>query len=426
MKHIFKWDKKYVYWGITAFCVIAASILFYMALSYLPLIQSEIDSLLRILNPFIWGLVIAYLLLPLERTLQHKLLEPIIKKISKKNWKNISRGIAVLLAEIIMVVVVFFVVYMIIPQLYISIKTIVDNSSYYVSTTTTWLEGVLINYPEIEEFILPKVQDLNTNLISWVQTTILPGLGNVASSLTTGVVSAVKGVYNLVIGIIVSIYILYSKTLMSANAKKLCYSLFSVENSKKIFAGLRFVDRTFMGFINGKLLDSLIIGIICYISCALLRMPYALLVSFIVGITNIIPFFGPFIGAIPSTLIILLADPLKSLIFIGFILVLQQVDGNIIGPRILGNSVGISGFWVMFAIILGAGLFGFWGMLLGVPVFSVIYAVFTNLVNNRLKRNGLPVESASYIGVDHIDPATYEPVMQEKYKQADEKTEKKK
>ena len=165
-----------------------------------------------------------------------------------------------------------------------------------------------------------------------------------------------------------------------------------------------------MGFINGKLLDSAIIGLICYIVCAILKMPYALLVSVIIGVTNIIPFFGPLIGAIPSAFIILLVDPLKCLIFVIFIVILQQIDGNIIGPKILGSSIGINGFWVMFSIILGAGLFGFWGMLLGVPVFVVIYTGITDLVEKKLKKRDLPVDSHNYADLDHIDPITRMPV----------------
>jgi predicted PurR-regulated permease PerM len=183
--------------------------------------------------------------------------------------------------------------------------------------------------------------------------------------------------------------------------------------SKKLLDYLDFVDRTFMGFITGKLLDSAIVGLICYIFCAIVGMPYALLVSVIVGVTNIIPFFGPFIGAVPSAFIILMVSPIKCLVFVIFVIVLQQVDGNIIGPKILGSTVGINGFWVMFSIILGAGLFGFWGMLLGVPVFVVIYAAINGHVERKLKRSDLPWETAEYEDIDYIDPITYKPVMKQ-------------
>ncbi len=218
----------------------------------------------------------------------------------------------------------------------------------------------------------------------------------------------VKGVYNVIIGIIVSVYILSNMERFIAGVRRLTYSLFGIETAEKIRDGLAFTDKTFMGFINGKLLDSAIIGLICYIVCAILNMPYALLVSVIVGVTNIIPFFGPFIGAVPSALIILMVDPMKTLIFVIFIIVLQQIDGNLIGPKILGSSIGINGFWVMFSIILGAGLFGFWGMLLGVPVFVLIYTLIDGAVVKKLKKSDLPWETAEYVDLESIDPVTRE------------------
>ena len=234
------------------------------------------------------------------------------------------------------------------------------------------------------------------------------------TNVGAGVYYVVMAIYNLVIGIIVSVYMLGSKETFKANAKRVMYTLFSVDTVKKIFDGLDFTDKTFMGFINGKLLDSAIIGLICYIGCVLLRMPYALLISVIVGVTNVIPFFGPFIGAVPSALLVLLVDPFKCLIFVIFIIVLQQVDGNIIGPKVLGSSIGINGFWVMFSIILGGGLFGFWGMLLGVPVFVVIYTALGKLVTKKLVKRELPTDTDEYMNIDHIDPVTREIIEKEK------------
>ncbi len=254
--------------------------------------------------------------------------------------------------------------------------------------------------------------------MNWIQQTVLPELGSLISNVTSGVYYVLLGIYNLVIGIIVSVYVLGNLEQFGASAKRMLYSIFSVEMAKKIMEGLDFTDRTFMGFINGKLLDSAIIGLICYIVCAILQMPYALLVSVIVGVTNVIPFFGPFIGAIPSSLIILLVDPIKCLIFVIFIILLQQLDGNVIGPKILGNSVGINGFWVMFSIIVGAGFFGFWGMLLGVPVFVVIYAAINSSVTRKLKRSDLPWEIADYKDIDYIDPVSYQPVKKDREDQA--------
>ena len=423
MRRHFRWDKKYLYWGVTAFCVVAAAILFYMALNYLPLLRKALSSLVHILSPFIWGLVICYLLTPFMRLVEKKLFGPLSKKLYKNSKRSdgsrFARSMSVLLSELFLLAVLTALVCLIIPQLYSSLQNMVANSPMYIETASRWITQLLEDFPEIEQYVSQTLGQVNTSLMDWIQNTVLPKLGSLISNVTSGVYYAIMGVYNLVIGIIVSVYVLSNLEQFGASAKRILYSVFSVDMAKKILEGLEFTDRTFMGFINGKLLDSAIIGLICYIVCSILRMPYALLVSVIVGVTNIIPFFGPFIGAVPSSIIILLVNPVKCLIFIAFIILLQQLDGNIIGPKILGSSVGINGFWVMFSIILGAGLFGFWGMLLGVPVFVIIYAAITGSVTRKLKRSDLPWEAADYMDMAYIDPVTYQPVK----KHREEETE---
>ena len=423
MRRHFRWDKKYLYWGVTAFCVIAAAILLYMALNYLPLLRQGLASLLHILSPFIWGLVICYLLTPFMRLVEKKLFGPLSKKLYKNSKRSdgsrFARSMSVLLSELFLLAILTALVCLIIPQLYSSLQNMVANSPMYIETASRWITQLLEDFPEIEQYVSQTLGQVNTSLMDWIQNTVLPKLGSLISNVTSGVYYAIMGVYNLVIGIIVSVYVLSNLEQFGASAKRILYSVFSVDMAKKILEGLEFTDRTFMGFINGKLLDSAIIGLICYIVCSILRMPYALLVSVIVGVTNIIPFFGPFIGAVPSSIIILLVNPVKCLIFIAFIILLQQLDGNIIGPKILGSSVGINGFWVMFSIILGAGLFGFWGMLLGVPVFVIIYAAITGSVTRKLKRSDLPWEAADYMDMAYIDPVTYQPVK----KHREEETE---
>ena len=420
MRRRFHWDKKYLHWGVTAFLVVAASILFYMALNYLPVLKKALQKLANILNPFIWGLVFTYLLTPLMRTLERSCFFPLGKKLYKKSKKSegkarrFGRALSVLVSIIVLLAVLTALVYMILPQLYSSIETIVTNSPAYLENLGVWVDQTLKDFPAVADFFEARLQELNTNLgndlFGWIQTNVLPQLGSFVTNVTSGVYSVVRGVYNLVIGIIVSVYLLNGIEHYGAAFKRVLYSIFNIESAEKLLEGIRFTDRTFMGFINGKLLDSAIIGLICYIVCAILNMPYTLLVSVIIGITNIIPFFGPLIGAIPSAFIILMVDPLKCLIFIIFIIVLQQIDGNFIGPKILGDSVGISGFWVMFAIILGAGLFGFWGMLLGVPVFVVIYTLLNGAVERKLRRTDLPVEVSAYRDLDHIDAVTRQSV----------------
>ena len=413
MRRHFRWDKKYLYWGFTAFCVIACAILFYMALNYIDLLGQGIATLTRILSPFIWGLVIAYLLNPLVRVLQRKVFGPLCKKIFAKSGGKgvgVARTVSVVLAEIFMLAIITGLFFMIIPQLYSSIETIVTNSPIYIESLTNWATKLLTDFPEISDYVAKLLGDVNTDIVAWLQTTILPKLGSVLSNVGMGVRYVLTGVYNLVIGIIVSVYILGDFEGFCANGKRILYSLLSVEGAKKLIDGIRFTDRTIIGFLNGKLLDSAIIGLICYIVCVVLNMPYALLVSVLVGVTNIIPFFGPLIGAVPSAIIILMVDPFKCLIIIIFIIILQQVDGNIIGPKILGSSVGINGFWIMFSIIVGAGIFGFWGMLLGVPVFVVIYTMINEGITRKLRHSDLPVEKEVYTNLDYIDPVTLQAI----------------
>ncbi len=410
MKRRIKVDKQYLYWGITAFCVIAASLLFYFTVQNLPVLRELLAKLIAILAPFIWGLVICYLLSPVTGSMEERVFLPLGKRLSRKNSKNggrkFARAMSVICSEILLILILAAFVYLIIPQILSSVQTLVANSNAYMENLSSWAGNLLKDYPELEAYVDSTLDNVNMNLGNWLENKLIPQLGTVVTSVTNSVYGVARSVYNLVIGIIVSIYLLSGREGFTAAVKRLTYAVFSLETAEKIRNGAAFIDKTFMSFLSGKLLDSLIIGIICYISCSIMRMPYSLLVSVIVGVTNIIPFFGPFIGAVPSALVILMVNPAKCLLFIVFVIILQQVDGNIIGPRILGNSTGITGFWVMFSIIVGGGLFGFWGLLLGVPVFVVIYTFVNNRIEKKLKKSDLPTEIADYQGLDYIDPAT--------------------
>ncbi len=409
----FRWDKKYLYWGMTAFCVIVASVVFYLILSDFSRIGSAIGKLVTILSPFIWGLVISYLLCPLTNILQRHVFEPLLQHIIKKpassenKRKNVAKGLAVLFSMLALLALIAAFIWLVAPQLLLSLQSIVVNSSDYINSVYEWIEKFFADYPELSASLGLSIGNLSESIFGWVEA-ILPELTGLLSNVTSGVFSVVKGVYNIIIGMIAAVYVLYNRQTFGAYMKKLVYCIFSVEAAEKILNGVGFADRVFNGFLSGKILDSAIIGVICYVGCSILRMPYAMLVSVIVGITNVIPFFGPFIGAIPSVLIIFMVSPLKALIFLVFVILLQQFDGNFLGPKILGNSVGINGFWIMFSIIVGSGLFGFMGMLLGVPVFVLIYTLFSSVVNRKLERSGLPTENEAYKNMSHIDPETGE------------------
>lgn len=407
----FNSENKYVAWGLTAFCVIAGAILFYMLLQHGGNVMDGINTLLGILSPIIWGLVIAYLLWPLTKMFERSVFTPLLRKaLPKKDPSKPARAFSVFLSIIVALLCIAALLWLIIPQVYTSIESIVLNSQEYYETITTWIERFFEDYPQIEKTLLEATGSMSGNLMEWAKSTLLPSLGSLVTSVSAGVYMVLRAILNVLIGFVVACYVLFNMEEFGAKAKKVLYSIFSIHASGNILSALRFTDSAFMGFIRGKVIDSLIIGILCYIVCSLLRMPYVVLVSVIVGVTNIIPVFGPFIGAVPSALIILLVSPMKCLIFIIFIIVLQQIDGNIIGPKILGSSTGISGFWIMFAILLGGGLFGVVGMLLGVPVFVVVYEGIRRLVHMGLKKHGLQTETAQYVNIDAIDEETKLPI----------------
>lgn len=414
MKH-FRWDKKYLYWGVTAFVVIAAAIVFAQLVGHVDTVAGALGALVDILSPFVWGLVISYLLYPLQRIYQRALFLPLGRLLYRKNpcreerANRFARGFSVFLSIFTLILLLTGLIWMVAPQLYNSIENIIVNSSEYISKLDTWITTAFKDYPELERAVSSAVGDMSNGIVNWASKFLLPRMSGLLASITTNVVNVAKSVYNIAIGLIVSVYVLYNRETFTAHCKKILYAVFSLETAAKLLDGLRFTNQVFMGFLSGKVLDSLIIGIICYFGCLILGMPYTLLVAVIIGITNIIPFFGPFLGAIPSAIIILTDSPLKMLIFVVFVIILQQFDGNILGPRILGNSVGVNGFWIMFSIILGAGIFGFIGMVIGVPVFVVIYTLLSNAVRSKLEQNSLPTETKDYMRPGYLDPETKKP-----------------
>lgn len=398
--------KIYLHWGMTAFCVIALSILFFFSLFRVRELVSSLRAAMGVLMPFVFGAVIAYLLNPLFNRIYAVVL-PFLKKRSKKPLaaaraaKALSTALSVLVA-LLLVVALFS---MVLPQVIASIIGLVESDLLpnSIQRATVWFEDTLRANPALEAAVQQVYTEAVDALTSWVKTDMLPQLTNLVSGLM-GTLTFAK---NVCIGVIIAIYILNSKRLFAAQGKKLLYSICGVRRTNFILDNLRYTDRVFGGFLGGKVLDSLIIGILCFIGMSILNMPYVMLISVVIGITNIIPFFGPFIGAIPSTLLILLIDPLKALYFVIFILVLQQFDGNILGPKILGQSTGLSSFWVMFALLVGGGLFGLVGMIVGVPLFAVLYSLISGLICRSLRRKALPDDTLDYFLLDHIDEKTH-------------------
>ena len=412
----FRWDKKYLYWGVTAFCVIAASIVFFLILSKISAIKGFFGIILKVIKPVLYGLLFAYLMNPLVKTFERPILVQWGEKISGKDSRksrSFARCIAILLALVLVLLIVIGLLWLVLPRLYESIQTLVTNLPLYFDRMRSTVEEIFKANQDVEDYVLGLFDNLSQTLSSFLSGDLVNELKTVLVSITSSVYAVVREIVYIAIGCIVAVYILTSKERFAAQTKKVLYSIFDVQHATDIIEEAHEVNEIFIGFVSGKILDSLIIGVICYISLNIIQMPYKELVSVIVGVTNVIPFFGPFIGAVPSAFLILLVDPFKCLIFVIYILILQQIDGNIIGPKILGQNTGLSSFWVICAILVGGGLFGFAGMLFGVPVFAVIYRSVKRAVEHSLKKKDVPVKTSDFLKIAYLDPVTGEPVSLE-------------
>ncbi|MGO5021961.1 AI-2E family transporter [Lawsonibacter sp. LCP25S3_G6] len=407
----------YVAAGLTAFAVIAGALLLFFFLFHAKEVLSFLGMIGQILRPIFMGAVIAFLLLPVHRRILSFLLSMTPdKRLEDKRSLKFLNFLAILFSLLLAIFVLYILLAMVIPQVWQSIVDLVNAIPGYIEQAQGWLRTFLEDNPEIQGAVLSGYESAALSLEQWLNSDILPNLQSVSATLDwmhkevlpniTGVVSGVSAILlatlllvkDLLIAIIVSVYLLAMKDTFSAQSKKIVYSVFRTDIADLIVEETRNAYRIMSGFINGKIVDSLIIGIICLVCCNIFKFPYPALLATIVGVTNVIPFFGPFIGAIPCILLIFIIDPIQSVYFALFILVLQQFDGNILGPKILGDSTGLASFWVLFSILLFGGLFGFGGMVLGVPVFAMFYSAVSRLVRYGLGKRKLPQNTQDYLG----------------------------
>lgn len=407
----------YLAMGLTAFAVIAASLLLFFLLFHMKEVSGFLGTLGVILRPIFMGAVIAFLLLPVHRTILKFLMAMTTEK-RKADRRNVSflNFVAIILSLLLALFLIYLLLAMVIPQVYESIVGLVQSIPDYIEVVQGWLQTFFEDNPEIQAAVMSVYNSAAASLEQWLNADILPNLESVSTTFQwvrttiwpnfTGVMAGVSGVLlgflvlvkDLLIAVIVSVYLLARKDTFAAQSKKIVYSLFPTDIADLLVDEVRNAYKIMSGFINGKLVDSLIIGAICFVCCSLFKFPYPALVATIVGVTNIIPFFGPFIGAVPCGLLIFLVSPLQAVYFAIFIVVLQQFDGNILGPKILGETTGLASFWVLFSILLFGGLFGFAGMVLGVPVFAMIYSVVSRTVAHGLRARNLPVDTEEYMG----------------------------
>ena len=376
--------KPYLYGMLAGFGAISLSILFFFLIYRFQGFGDAISKLTGILMPFIYGAVIAYLLKPVCNCV-----EDFLRRLLPEKMGTAANMLAVTISLLFGILVVYALIMMIVPQLITSVTTLYYTARNNLNDFVDWAshQEIIASNQKLLDFIETSYDNLQDTLDNLVRTKLVPSMQSLLSGAALGVMSFVTFLKNIIIGLIVSVYLLASRKKFGQQGKLILYSLVKPRWADLIMEEVRYADRMFGGFINGKILDSAIIGVLCYIACLIFKFPSALLVSVIIGVTNVIPFFGPFIGAIPATLLILIQNPIKALWFVLFVLVLQQVDGNIIGPKILGNTTGLSSFWVLFAILLFGGLWGFVGMIIGVPLFAVIYDVLKKFVFHGLRRN---------------------------------------
>lgn len=404
-----KWNNKYFKAGLTAFIVICLSVLFLYLLFFGARFKNGLVLIYNIMMPVFFGAILAYLLAPMLNMIEKKILVPITVKLKlqdKKGCKKTIRGIGILLTALFFYFIIQLIVSMLLSQIIPSIKSIIENSDSYYKTIMKWLDNVLADNPNLRTYIYDLLEDYSLDFNAFLNDVVIVKATEVLRTVSQSVINVFNVLWNFIIGFIISIYLLISKEKFANQAKKMTYAFMDTQKANVLINNVRFTHNTFIGFIGGKIVDSLIIGVLCFIGTSILKTPYAALVSVIVGITNVIPFFGPFIGAIPTAILVLVVDPMHPLncvYYLLFILFLQQLDGNFIGPKILGDSTGLSSFWVIFAITVFGGIFGVPGMIIGVPTFAVIYATIKSHVYNNLLKKKLPTDSDAFENLESVD-----------------------
>lgn len=373
---------------ISNIIVVAAGMGMLAILIYFQGIMSAIGTIIGVVAPFLVGFGLAFLQLPVVKKVEWVFGKFIFKK---KKHPKLTRALSVTISLLFLLTIIAAFVCILVPQLVESVKQLVTYITTFIRSNVHHLNQLLVRWDFIEfegeELVIAweKIIAETSNYIEFVVDNVLA----ISSTIYTTI-------FQLFIGLITAFYLLMDKERFGMQAKKICYAVCKEDTCESLIYWMRRANRIFAGFISGKIIDSAIIGVLCYVGMIIFKMEYPLLISVIVGVTNILPFFGPFIGAIPSILILLIVNPYSALWFALFVLLLQQLDGNVIGPLILGDYVGISPLWIMISIVIGGGLFGFVGMLMAVPVFALVYAIIKAWIETRLRRRNLPIHSSCY------------------------------
>lgn len=411
-----KWDlKQYMVIAGLAVAAVCCCILFFFLIYRYNGFADFWSNLVFILQPITIGLVLAYLLNPVMKFIEKYLLKLLVPRMKhEKRAKKTARGIAIAGALLFLAGILILFIAVVVPSVADSIRNMVLAFPDEVNSLLDWVNDLTEGNPQIADMLSGAIATVSKMFENFMETEILPQAQIFLTSITTGVIYGVKLLTNILVGIIVSVYVLSSKETFAGQSKKIIYALLNPKRANIVIDTVRKSNQIFGGFISGKLLDSAIIGVLAYIAMAIMRMPDAMLLAVIIGVTNVIPFFGPFIGAIPCFIIVALQNPIQGVYFLIFVFILQQIDGNIIGPKILGESTGITPFWVVTSILVFGGLWGFPGMLLGVPVTAVLQYIVRNLLAYALKKKGLAQDTESYVELVRVDRETKELIYAKK------------
>lgn len=377
--------KRYLKIGITGAAILASGILCAFVLFKMPVIISVLKGITEILKPFLYGVVFAYLLAPLCNKIEEKLFQIFPK--AKTKARRFICFIAIVISLCVAIAVIWLIIMMIIPQVWDSVMKIIQMVPQKLIVVNNWIEHMLENQPELQAYFEEFSSQAESNIDSLLNVDTIQKVQSIINSLSVQLFGVLGVVKNIFLGLLISAYLLGSRKLFGAQGGLILHGVFSDKWAKIIEEEIRYTDKMFNGFLVGKIIDSAIIGLLCFAGTSIMGFEAPAFISVIIGITNIIPFFGPFIGAIPCGLLLLLENPMHCLYFIIFIFVLQQLDGNVIGPKILGNTTGVSSFWVLFAILLFGGMWGVVGMVIGVPLFAVIYDIIRKLVYRGLRKH---------------------------------------
>ena len=377
--------KRYLKIGITGAAILASGILCAFVLFKMPVIISVLKGITEILKPFLYGVVFAYLLAPLCNKIEEKLFQIFPK--AKEKARRFICFIAIVISLCVAIAVIWLIIMMIIPQVWDSVMKIIQMVPQKLTVVNNWIEHMLENQPELQAYFEEFSSQAESHINSLLNVDTIQKVQSIINSLSVQLFGVLGVVKNIFLGLLISAYLLGSRKLFGAQAGLILHGVFSDKWAKIIEEEIRYTDKMFNGFLVGKIIDSAIIGLLCFAGTSIMGFEAPAFISVIIGITNIIPFFGPLIGAIPCGLLLLLENPMHCLYFIIFIFVLQQLDGNVIGPKILGNTTGVSSFWVLFAILLFGGMWGVVGMVIGVPLFAVIYDIIRKLVYRGLRKH---------------------------------------